>query len=175
MKNALNVHDRMLAIPKIRSLVIAAQESQTHANPFKKMGQFNAFLHKAVTPERIEWSLELLMDLYYTGGISIEDMGARALEGKASSGGASAGKGLVDLLVYKQQLLAYLIGEWLDSISIDSHIKSTIREACKSIEHFRSLAGYCYNPSMPKPSFAWRAGWSKVAEKVFELIEERRG
>ncbi|CAK0806360.1 unnamed protein product, partial [Prorocentrum cordatum] len=169
VKNALNVYDRMLSVPRVKTLILAAQESQL-PNPFKKIGQFNAFLHKAVTAERIEWAVELLLDLYNSGGINIEDMGTRAIEGK-SAGSSSGGKGLIDLLVYKQWLLSYMVGEWLDGIALDSNAKAAIRDTCKSIAHFRSKAGYAYNPNMKKPSFAWRAGWSQAAEKTFELIE----
>ena len=129
-------------MPRVKALILGAQESDI-PNPFKKIGQFNAFLHKAVTAERIEWAVELLLDFYNSGGLNIEDMGARALEGRTA--GSTASKGLIDLLVYKQGLMNYMVSEWLDGISIDSNIKAAIREACRSITIFRSKAGYVFN------------------------------
>ena len=161
----------MLSVPAIKELIMKAQE-HTMPNPFVKMGQLTAFLHKAVTQDRIAWAVELVLDFYWSNGVTVEDMGERALKGRGAQ--SMSNKGLVDLLVYKQQLLAHMVGAWLDSFAIEPSTKATIRDTFNNgIAHFRSKAGYQYNSNMPQVSSSWRAGWDKASDHIFELMEAR--
>ena len=171
VESALSISDRMLSIPAIEKMLVASQENTTKPNPFDKMSKLSAILHKAVTADRAEFSIELLLDLYYSNALTYEQMGSRSLEGKTAE---ADGKGLVDLMVFKMTSLPYLTGEWLDSLALPSDVKATIREVTKSIKIFREKAGYAYNPNMAKVSTTWRAGWSKAAECAFELLEVGR-
>ncbi len=160
----------LLDHPNIMRMLLEAQEDVSLPNPFDKITKLVAILHKASTTEKIQWTVELLLDLYRCRTITIEQMGARALEGKTLQAG---GKGLIDLLLYKMTALPYLTGEWLDSWKLPPEVKQTIRDVTKSISIFRQKAGYSFNSNMRQPevSTTWKAGWSKSSELVFDLID----
>ena len=58
---------------------------------------------------------------------------------------AANGKGLVDVLVYKSDLLRYILIEWMEPLSWSPSEKALLREVCASIAGFRSKCGYIYN------------------------------
>ena len=165
--SCLTVHDRLLSIPAVRSLLYDCQEADM-PNPFDKIGKLQAVVSKAQTEECITWSMEMLADLYKSGALSLEQMGQRALEGRTA---AQAGKGTVDLLCYKLKAKRFFTSEWLDSLSLTPEVKDTIRGMMVSIAKFREMAGYSYNQSFKKVNLAWRAGWPRSAELAVELIE----
>ncbi len=173
MKRAIAVHDRMLAVPNIRGLLFAAQE-MAMPNPLDSMGELNAFLVKAVTPDRIEFALTMLLDFYRSGALTLDQCAARSLVG-AVTARDNSGKGLVDLFVYKMQLLEYLVGEFLDTLEVAPTVKVKLRMASASITNFRAMAGYFYNPNEKPVSAQWRAGWPRGAEQAFELVEVHMG
>ena len=167
--SALTVHKRMLSVPAIRTVLLRAEE---HDMPNHSTVKLQAIVSKASTETDILWTVTLLLDLYYSNAIYLEQIGPRALQGKTHN---SSGKGLADLLVYKRECLKYLTTEWLDFVAFPSDIKATIRETCANIEHFRAKRGYAYNVTYKKVNSSWRAGWQPSVDHALELIEARCG
>ncbi len=82
-----------------------------------------------------------MVDLYKSGGLRKEAFAIRAITGTPRTGN----KGLVDLLVYKRDCLAFLVGEFLDARALPDKDKRVLREACASMEAFRGKRGYVFN------------------------------
>jgi hypothetical protein len=167
--SALTVHKRMLTVPAIRAILLNADEHDM-PNPLDSIVKLQAIASKADTETNILWTVTLLLDFYYSKAIYLEQIGTRALQGKTHNSG---GKGLVDLLVYKHELLKYLMADWLDSLAFPADIKATLRETCQSLEHFRAKCGYAYNVAYKKVSCSWRAGWQPSVDHALEIIEAR--
>eukprot|EP00959_Pyramimonas_sp_CCMP1952_P344539 7216217-Pyramimonas_sp.AAC.1 len=55
----------------------------------------------------MDWIFELLLDFYYNDALTLEQMGLRALQGRTA---AAAGKGLLELAVYKKIWFGLLAG-----------------------------------------------------------------
>ena len=164
---ALTVHARMLSIPVVKALLVDAQEGEKN-NPLDKITKLLVIAQKAQSVDRIQWAVEMILDLYASGALVYEQVGSRALEGRTAQ---AAGKGLVDLFVLKHTALQHLTTEWLDSWAVPSDVKAAIRRVCSSLSAFRSGCGYHYNPSYKKVSSAWRAGWPRGSESILEFIE----
>ena len=102
---------------------------------------------KAGTPDRILWAMELLCDLWKSGGLRAESLSVRALDGRLP---AADGKGTIDLLCMKQDVLRWVLTTFLDSRAHTLSDKALIRQHCASIETFRATCGYAYNGAFRK-------------------------
>lgn len=83
-----------------------------------------------------------MVDFWRSGALKSDQLAVRQLDGKQKG---SNGKGLVDVLVYKRDLLRYILIEWMEPLSWSPSEKALLREACASIAGFRSKCGYIYN------------------------------
>ena len=59
IKSALFVHDRMLPVPTIKTLLVKAQEGEK--NPFDKITKLKVICHATTQNDQLEWVLEMLL------------------------------------------------------------------------------------------------------------------
>ena len=136
-------------------------------NPLDSVDKLRAIGSIAENETMITWTVEMLLDLFKAGGISGEQIGLRALEGKTVNSG---GKGLVHLLVYKYDLLQQLI-KMIDDMSWPITVKQAMRDACLSLSVYRSKCGYVFNPRFKKVTLHWRHSWPQSADHFMDLID----
>ncbi|MCP4244388.1 MAG: hypothetical protein GY772_27905 [bacterium] len=146
---SLTVLRRLMSLPRCGALVAELEEMGID-NPMDSIYKYHKLLVKAGAPEKVEWALELMVDLYKSGGLRKEAFAIRAITGTPRTGN----KGLVDLLVYKRDCLAFLVGEFLDARALPDKDKRALREACASIQVFRGKCGYVFNNKYRKVSRA---------------------
>ena len=164
---AISVHKRIYSIPRCRELLFAADEAP-HGNALDSVCKLMMIAQKAKDNEQITWAIELLLDWVASEALSAEQLGLRALEGKLTG---QAGRGIVDMCIYKMNFLQYLMSTYLDSCTWDSAIKATIRDLGSSIRRFRERCGYIYNKEMPDANIQWRVGFPKSAEMFVNFLE----
>ena len=88
------------------------------------------------------------------------------------TGGQTAGKGLIDLYLYKRALRDFIRTAWLPKLALPSHIIACLLDMTRDIESFREKMGYNFNQSFMRPAkMDWRAGWRGAANMVLEFIE----
>lgn len=107
---SMTVLRRLMALPRCANMVMALCDEGL-ANPLDSVYKLNKIVSKASTPDKIEWSLELLIDLWRSGALKSDQLGFRHLAGNITGSG---GKGIVDLMVFKRELLQHLIGKFAD-------------------------------------------------------------
>ena len=164
MTEALSVHNRLLKLTRVQALLLAADDDPNSQNPLDSVGKLYIVASKAKEPHLIEWAVAQLLDLVYSRAISVDQLGDRALAGKLQG---QNGKGIIEVSVYKRDLLLHLTGSFLDVFEWPDAIKQKMREALKDVSTYRRFCGYPHEQS----SLAWRAGWVKSAEKYFCLVE----
>ena len=139
--NALTVFNRLMCIPRCKELVFQMEQLGLQ-NPLDSIYKLQKIVVKGGTPDRIEWAMEMIHDLHKSGGLKDDELALRKLEGKVKG---CEGKGLIDELNYKRDILRYLMGDWLDSLSIPNDQKCTLRSVCSGVKNFREKCGYIYN------------------------------
>lgn len=105
---------------------------------------------KAGTPDRIVWTMELLVDFFISGAVKADQLGVRYLSGQITGSG---GKGIVDLMCLKKDMLNYVVSTFMDAHPYTVQEKTMMREMTSDIDMFRSKCGYLYNVNFKKVSY----------------------
>ena len=79
-----------------------------------------------------------------------ESLSVRSLDGRGVP--SSDGKGTIDLLCFKGDVLKWVLSNFLDQRSFPAKDKDEIRSACASIQEFRGKCGYAHNVKYCKAS-----------------------
>ncbi len=145
---SMTVLKRLMALPRCAQIVLGLSEEGI-ANPLDSIYKLHKIIVRASTPDKLEWSLELLVDFWRSGMLKTDQLSIRHIDGRATG---NQGKGVVDLMVFKMELLTHLTGAFLDNRTFKPQDKQLLRDACTSIEKFRRRCGYCFNSSMKKVS-----------------------
>ncbi|CAJ1360662.1 unnamed protein product, partial [Effrenium voratum] len=161
--DALYVLKHALPNPKVQSIVLK-MENYGPANPFDSVCKLQKIAKRAGgSKENLEWCFQILQDFWEAGCYAEDKFADRALDGKQPR---CDGKGTVDLLVAKREVLVYLTGELLDSLFKDDD-KAVIRNTCRCVESFREKCGYQCAPV----GLQWKAGLAKPVDMMLQLIE----
>lgn len=157
IENAAFIHKTILSLPKAKALLLATDEAMDFTNPLDSVSKLAIIGHKTKgVADDIIWTIELILDLCRANAITTEQVGTRCLEGKLSG---QNGKGLVDLCLFKKQLLGHLIARELPKMQgWSTQVHEQIRLVLSNISTFRSKSGYLFNTQMYKPDQSWRAG-----------------
>lgn len=129
---AFTVWDRALSFKEVQEVVLQ-EESLRQFSIFNSSTKLQTIVSKAKTLDQIVWSFTLLRDLHMAKLITHETCGVRWLSGT----GKEAGKGYVEVMVFKKNLLSYLLETVVPSKAINADIKAKIREVCMSVGNFR--------------------------------------
>ena len=165
---ALTVLRRLMSIPACAKMVMELEELGA-SNPMDSIYKLHKVVTRAGSPERIEWAFELMLDLWKSGALKSDQLSIRHLDVR---GLGANGKGIIDLLCFKKEVLRHLTGELLDSNSFSSSQKQTLRDVCNGgISRFREKCGYVYNAKFMKVDLQWRAKLSQPEELLLSLIE----
>ena len=168
IENAAFIHKVMLSNPRTKALLLDADEAN-FANPLDSVSKLSIVGHKAKGAEEITWTIELILDYCKAGAITAEQVGTRTLEGKLSG---QNGKGLVDLCLFKKNLLSHFVTRELPKFDgWGNHVHEQVRQVLANISSFRDKSGYMFSSSMPKPDQIWRAGWPKSADAFMSFVE----
>ena len=150
---SLTVLNRLMSLPRCAKLVLSLEDYGA-GNPLDSIYKLHRIITRASTPEKIEWSLELMVDLWTAGALNTDQLSLRHLDGRGLKG--ADGKGLVDMLCFKRDVLLYVLGDFLDSRRFSPEQKQRLKEVCASIDVFRSKCGYMFNAKHRK---AASLGW----------------
>ncbi len=167
---ALTVSSRLLSIPAVREVLVSFDSEYGLRNPFDSSTKLQVICSKASTPECITWTVLLLADFIKSGALHVDQLALRTLSGAGSGLG---GKGMVDLLVMKKDILAHLLNFTMDTLHFPMPVKAAIRTTCTTIDQFRERCGYRYNEKYKAANRGWTAGFCAGAEEFLNLIEVR--
>lgn len=166
---ALTISQRLLSHQSIRQALIEADQEFSTRNPLDSTTKLQTIINKAgKDTAKLEWCVLLLLDLHASGALRYDQIGLRALQGGGTKNG---GKGLLDLLLFKRELLQYMVNGFCDALKFPPAIKVKIRETCTSISQYRASCGYSYNPAYKPVKKSFMAGWPKSAELFMCLLD----
>ena len=131
-----------MTLPVCAKLVLGLEDEGTQ-NPLDSIYKLHRIVTRAATPERIEWSLALMVDFWRSGAITTDQLSLRHIDGRGLKG--SDGKGLVDLLCFKKDVLDHMLGDFMEAHMFNHEQKKKLRAICGTIESFRDKCGYFYN------------------------------
>jgi hypothetical protein len=164
---AMTICSRMLSIPACKAALIEVDQEYGANNPLDSYNKLQALIQKSKVPAKLEWVVLLLLDLHKSNALRGDQIGVRTLQGAKGDRGRS----LVDLLMYKEDVLNHLTSTVLDSLALEPSTKSKIRAITASLATYRTNCGYSYNSAMPSVKRTWMAGWAKSATLFLTLID----
>ncbi len=138
VESSLTVLKRLMSLPRGAELVMELEQYGLD-NPMDSIIKYQKLVQKAATPEYILWSLELLVDQWKSGLLPREKLTVRHL---AATFPRSDGKGIVDTLCMKKDILTFLTGPWLEEVLFSDQQKKNIQSVCVDIKTFREKHGY---------------------------------
>ena len=162
---ACSLGTRVLTLTPVREMLLRAD--QENQNPFDNWTKLQTIMAKARTESGILWAFLGLYDAFKMGFLS--DMSVRALQGSAPG---MNGKGLVDLMIFKQGLLNHLLSDTLEKAvpgTENLSVRATIKAALRDHAAVRScMTAY---PLEPEVDLSWRGGQCKTVESLLEFVE----
>ena len=181
--NALAVHREFLSIRKVSEVMKRAEESWGQQNPFNSvnklrltLGKLRAFLAeftvtgRALTLDKMAvWFVEYVVDqgqVLTAAGANLDDLGFSATNLKSQESSTRAN--FVWMVCYKYVCLHYLLGEWLDSLTIPADTKQEIRcifeNHASYRQHFALQSG--------EEDLLWQGGWPGSGVRCASIIQE---
>ena len=133
----MTVLRRMIVLPQCERIVMNFAEAGLQ-NPLDSIYKLSKIATRASTEDNLVWVMQLMYDMWSSGALHNDQFAVRNL-------GSPGGKSLVDLLVFKTDILEHLLHKFMDSRSFLEPVKKTIRDACANIDTFRKHCGYFYN------------------------------
>ena len=128
--SALRIAESMLTDENVRKLLFEADETFGAGNPLDSITKLN-IIRRKVPGHALHECLSLLLDYFRGGAITAEQFGTRNLDGKLSG---SAGKGILDIMVFKLEIISCMTGQLLDKYDWPDTVKTDPR----SIQHVRT-------------------------------------
>ena len=165
--NALTISSRLLSIPVVRTALLGLDEAHELNNPLDGITKLHTIITKAKDDHSIEWATLLIIDFFQSGALKSDQVGLRALQGASEKG---RGKGLVELMLYKREVLKVLL-DHMNELELPCDVKSTLWSMTTSIATYRAKAGYSYNPEFKPVKKTFMAGWPRSSEMFFMLLD----
>ena len=135
---ACTIQDRLLSLPRAKQLLLQAEDLPAGQNPLEGTTKLQAVISKARTPSSIELVVEAIFDMHAAGFMRTPPP-VSAITG---AGPASGGKGLVEIVLFKFDLLKWFLNDFMDGKAWGTNIKATLRNTFNDISSFRAACGY---------------------------------
>ncbi len=160
---AVTVNSRLIQKePHVFTLLLSLDEAEGVRNPLDSVCKLQWLTIRA--KDKLSWVAPLLVDLYKSGALSIDQCSLRALKGPASTQ-----SGVVDVLARKADLLSHLL-RWAENASFPDAVKDKLRAVCVDVDTFRKHCGYAWQSSS-SVNTTWKAGWKHSAVLMLNAIE----
>ena len=115
------------------------------------------------TAARSLWLIDLVNDLCYNRMVAAGELSVANLTGKGRGG-----KGLLDLLLFKRDVLEHLLQEKMEVLGLPASAKSAIREHMSSVAAYRAAFGH--RDAAPA-DLTWFGALPQAAQHLIRLIE----
>ena len=161
------VMDRALRHPRILEVILS--EEGTGSGIWDAVSKLHAVCSKSSRQEEVAWMFHHMHDSRVAGLLD-PNQSVRFFTGEGRPGG----KGHCDLLLYKLKFRDYMVGYFLPSTEakdLPEKYRVSLKEVFSSHAAFRAKFGF---PSNPKDlSWSWKAGWSRSADHILQLVQDR--
>jgi hypothetical protein len=110
--------------------------------------------------------VKAINDIAYNSLVAPGELSVSALTGKGRGG-----KGLIDLIFFKKELLEHLLTVKLDGLAMPAGAKSAVRRAMSSHKACREALGFAEAVGAGRPDLTWFGALPLVAQSLIRLIE----
>ena len=127
---SITLYDKVLKFPELADVVYRMDAELGEQSPWAWVQNLHVVVHLARTSEHITWVIHSIADLLDSGLLRPGDIHSASVLNGARTGG----KGLVHLLMLKQDTKVYLLTEWAEKHGIDaqSRIEAMVNQPAKS-------------------------------------------
>ena len=139
VRSAFFVYEKIFSNDDLLEAVINIEENAVGKTPFDSVYKLEAIAQKAKMPDKISWCIEYLAWLVTRGQCSPGELSVANLNGKGRGG-----RGLLDLLLYKRDILEYWLHVFPTVIGIPTDdvtmVSTTLRNINKYTDEFLSTS-----------------------------------
>jgi hypothetical protein len=175
VENAISVHGVLQGVSGVQQVLQAATAKYGKQSPFNSVLKLHLISNKAKdlarqsglpAPVCVQWSFAAILDITNCGFIEASEVAIRNIKGEGN-----AGKGIVDILIFKYRMLRHLLDEWLNEVSLKPLVKAKLREVYQDHAHCRLFCGWP-GDNLSEVDLTWQAGWPPSALQTARLIED---
>lgn len=119
----------------------------------------------SLTAARTLWLIDLVNDLCYNRMVATGELSVANLTGKGRGG-----KGLLDLLLLKRDILEHLLHEKIEVLGLPASAKLAIRNSMSSVAAYRRAFGH---RDAVQVDLTWFGALPQAGQHLIRLIEAR--
>ena len=156
---AVTVHTRALSVPAIRDIIFAAEEEWGVKTPFHSVYLIEAIIKRAKTEDNIAYACADICMVFRDG--TLTHLSVRDVTGKGSGG-----KGVVDLALYKRDIMAHIALVETKKHKIPNDTYDVVKRLASSDNDFLSMLGGSNNPDF---DITWMACLAPSGQMLVRL------
>ena len=158
------VMDRALRHDNVLKVILA--EEASGKSLWDSVSKLHAMVAKSSRFEEISWLFVHMHDAKMCGFLDGE-LSVRQLTGQ----GATGGKGLCDLVLFKMRFRDYFLGDFLllpEAKEMPEKYRQALKDVFSSHETMRAKIGFPNSPD----DLSWKSGWTRSADHCLQMIQD---
>ena len=159
VRSAMYVYEKIFSNDELLEAVVNIEESAVGKTPFDSVYKLEAIAQKAKIADKITWCIEYLAWLVTRGQCSPGELSVANLNGKGRGG-----RGLLDLVLYKRDILEY----WLNVFPTVTGIPTD--DVAKVATSLRSINSYT-DQFLSSDDLSWLGSLSVIIQDYARLCE----
>ena len=159
VRSAFFVYEKIFSNDELLEAVVNIEENAVGKTPFDSVYKLEAIAQKAKMPDKISWCIEYLAWLVTRGQCSPGELSVANLNGKGRGG-----RGLLDLVLYKRDILEY----WLNVFPTVTGIPTD--DVAKVATSLRSINSYT-DQFLSSDDLSWLGSLSVIIQDYARLCE----
>ena len=159
VRSAMYVYEKIFSHDELLEAVVNIEESAVGKTPFDSVYKLEAIAQKAKIADKITWCIEYLAWLVTRGQCSPGELSVANLNGKGRGG-----RGLLDLVLYKRDILEY----WLNVFPTVTGIPTD--DVAKVATSLRSINSYT-DQFLSSDDLSWLGSLSVIIQDYARLCE----
>ena len=159
VRSAMYVYEKIFSNDELLEAVVNIEENAVGKTPFDSVYKLEAIAQKAKIADKITWCIEYLAWLVTRGQCSPGELSVANLNGKGRGG-----RGLLDLVLYKRDILEY----WLNVFPTVTGIPTD--DVAKVATSLRSINSYT-DQFLSSDDLSWLGSLSVIIQDYARLCE----
>ena len=159
----LKIYKEILCNQEQVALIEASEDQYGTESPFNSVSKLHAIAKLTKNKKSTAWILASINDLCYSEVYLPANFTHRSLKGEGNN------KGFVEVMLFKLELLNYILSNFIDIIK-SKPCREKMRDAFASHASYRAHVGFVSGGETSDMS--WQSMWKPSAQQTFRLIED---
>ena len=152
---------RAFHIEAILTKVIFLEETFGQGTPLDSIMKMRSIIGRCATEEDVTWVFAAIYDGFRSAEIDKGALSTRAIE-------PSGGKGFVELLLFKKEMMVYLTGSYARELKVPGEVVTAMSTLTKSHDDYRNGVGW---PNSDH-DLSWMSKFTASAKTYVKLVED---